>query len=149
MGRSQESFGKKEVKKKKEKKRKDKEEKRLARKENTRSGLDAMIAYVDEFGRITDQPPDMENRTEISAEDIELSNIKQSESRIPDYMRTGSVSFFNSNKGFGFIKDDSNNQSVFFHVKDLEEMVSENSRVSFKISNGPKGPTAQDIKIIK
>ena len=59
MGRSQESFNKKEVRKKKEKKRQDKEKKRLARKEGEKkNSLDDMIAYVDENGMITDTPPD-------------------------------------------------------------------------------------------
>ena len=55
MGRSQESFNKKEVRNKKEKKRKDKEKKRLARKNSGKgNSLDDMIAYVDEHGNITD-----------------------------------------------------------------------------------------------
>ena len=54
MGRSQESFNKKEVRKKKEKKRLDKEKKRLARKDGEKTNkLDDMIAYVDENGRLT------------------------------------------------------------------------------------------------
>ena len=48
MGRSQETFNKKEVRNKKEKKKKDKELKKLARKDNDKpSSLDDMIAYVD------------------------------------------------------------------------------------------------------
>ena len=59
MGRSQESFNKKEVRKKKEKKRQDKEKKRIARKDGDKKcGLDSMIAYVDENGMLTDTPPD-------------------------------------------------------------------------------------------
>ncbi|MBC8180057.1 cold shock domain-containing protein, partial [candidate division KSB1 bacterium] len=47
MGRSQETFNKKDVRNKKEKKRKEKEKKRLARKETEKKGsLDDMIAYV-------------------------------------------------------------------------------------------------------
>ena len=49
MGRSQDSFNKREVQSKKEKKRKEKEKKRLARKEQEKTGeLDDMIVYVDE-----------------------------------------------------------------------------------------------------
>ena len=59
MGRSQETFHKKEVRSKKEKKRKEKEAKKLARKENaTGGGLDDMMAYVDEFGNIVSEPPE-------------------------------------------------------------------------------------------
>ena len=47
MGRSQESFNKKDVKSKKEKKRKEKEAKKLARKDGEKATFDDMIAYVD------------------------------------------------------------------------------------------------------
>ena len=58
MGRSQETSNKKEVKNKKDKKRKEKEKKRLIRKESGKSSFADMIAYVDEFGKITSTPPD-------------------------------------------------------------------------------------------
>jgi len=68
MGRSQETFGKKEVRKKKEKKRKQKEEKRLARKEaDTRSSMDDMIAYVDENGVISTTPPDPDQKKKVKS----------------------------------------------------------------------------------
>lgn len=58
MGRSQETYKKKDVRKKRAKKRKDKEEKRLAKKDNEKKGgLDDMIAYVDENGVISSTPP--------------------------------------------------------------------------------------------
>ena len=73
MGRSQETFNKKEVRNKKEKKRKDKEKKRLARKENEKSGdMEDMIAYVDEFGNLTSTPPDPEKKEKVKLEDIEV-----------------------------------------------------------------------------
>ena len=59
MGRSQETFGKKEVRSKNEKKRKEKDQKRAKKKsEGKKSNFDDMIAYVDEFGKITSTPPD-------------------------------------------------------------------------------------------
>ena len=80
MGRSQETFHKKEVRNKKEKKRKDKEAKRLARKENEKKGsLQDMMAYVDEFGNITETPPDPEAKTEVKLEDIQISIPKREE----------------------------------------------------------------------
>ena len=66
MGRSQETFNKKEVRKRKEKKRKEKEKKRLARKENKKKGnFDDMIAYVDANGKITSKPPDPSKEKDI------------------------------------------------------------------------------------
>ncbi|MEA1886960.1 MAG: hypothetical protein U9N72_07110 [Bacteroidota bacterium] len=73
MGRSQETFRKKGIREKKAKKRKEKEEKRLARKENQKkSGLDDMIAYVDEKGVISSTPPDKAEKEKIDPEDIEI-----------------------------------------------------------------------------
>ena len=61
---------------KREKKRKEKEAKKLARAENKNSlDDDSMIAYVDQYGNITDTPPDPTEKEEINAEDIELSLI--------------------------------------------------------------------------
>ena len=63
---------------KREKKRKEKEAKKLARAENKNSlDDDSMIAYVDQYGNITDTPPDPEEREEINAEDIELGIPKK------------------------------------------------------------------------
>ena len=60
MGRSQETFSKKEHEKKKIQKRKEKEEKREERKANSKKGksFEDMIAYVDENGQLTSTPPD-------------------------------------------------------------------------------------------
>ena len=90
---------------KREKKRKEKEAKKLARAENKNSlDDDSMIAYVDQYGNITDTPPDPEEREEINAEDIELG-IPKKEKIEGDEIREGIVSFFNHDKGFGFIRD--------------------------------------------
>ncbi len=63
LGRSQETFGKREREAKRAKKKKEKELKKQESKGNKRS-LDSpeMFAYVDEFGRIVDTPPDPAER---------------------------------------------------------------------------------------
>ncbi|MCD6598512.1 MAG: cold shock domain-containing protein [Bacteroidales bacterium] len=151
MGRSQETFNKKEVRNKKEKKRKEKEKKRLARKENERkTGMDDMIAYVDEFGMISSTPPDFTKKKDIKAENIEISIPKRDASDIPDKVRKGVVSFFNDSKGFGFIKDSETKESIFVHINNvLEDEIKENNMVSFEVEMGPKGPTAMQVKLIK
>ena len=73
MGRSHETFGKKEVRKKQEKKRKAKEQKRARKKdEGRKNGFEDMIAYVDEFGMITSSPPDPDKTSETDPESIQL-----------------------------------------------------------------------------
>ncbi len=86
MGRSQESFNKKDVRNRKEKKRKEKEKKRLERKESKESGeQDDMIAYVDEYGRITDTPPDPSEKEDIELEDIEIGIPARDPSEVERY----------------------------------------------------------------
>jgi cold shock CspA family protein len=149
MGRSQETFNKKEVRTKKEKKRKDKEQKRQARKENEKSSFDNMIAYVDENGQITSTPPDPNKKTKIKAEDIDLGVPKRDTVDLTNPIRKGIVSFFNHDKGFGFIRDMNTQESIFVHINNVEEAIKENNKVSFEVEKGPKGLTAVRVKLFK
>jgi cold shock CspA family protein len=149
MGRSQETSNKKEVKNKKEKKRKDKEKKRLIRKESGKSSYADMIAYVDEYGKITSTPPDPNKKIEIEVDNIETGARKNVASPKASYIRKGVVTFFNDSKGFGFIRDMENNQSVFVHANNLQEPIKENNIVSFEIGKGPKGSTALNVRLFK
>jgi cold shock CspA family protein len=150
MGRSQETFGKKEVRSKKEKKRKEKEQKRAKKKsEGNKSSFDDMIAYVDEFGMITSTPPDPDKKTVVDAESIELKITKNNPENTPDFVRKGVVTFFNESKGYGFIRDMESRQSVFVHANNLLEPVKENNIVIFELGKGPKGPTAMKVKLFK
>jgi len=147
MGRSQETSGKKEVRNKKEKKRKEKAQKRAMKKnDGTRKSFEDMIAYVDEFGKISATPPDPNRKTVVIAEDIELNVTKNNPENAPDPIRKGVVTFYNDSKGFGFIRDLDSQQSIFFHVNNLLEPVVENNIVSFEIGRGPKGPSAMNVK---
>jgi cold shock CspA family protein len=149
MGRGNESFGKKELHAKKEKKRKEKETKKSVRKQQTRDGnnLDDMIAYVDEFGRITSAPPDLSLKKVINADDIELGVPKSVAPDPSELIRKGVVTFFNDSKGFGFIRDTSSQQSIFVHIKAVLEPIKENNKVTFEVVKGAKGPNAINVKI--
>jgi cold shock CspA family protein len=150
MGRSQETFNKKEVRTKKEKKRKDKAVKRAKKKsEGKKSSFDDMIAYVDEFGMITATPPDPDKKTVVVAENIELKITKNNPETAPDFIRKGVVTFFNESKGYGFIRDLTSNQSIFVHANNLLEPVKENNVVIFETGKGPKGPSAMKVKLFK
>jgi cold shock CspA family protein len=148
MGRSQESFNKKEVRKKKEKKRQDKEKKRLAKKdEDKKGGLDDMIAYVDENGMITDTPPDPANKKKTKVEDIEISIPKQDPNDKPDPIRRGRLTFYNDSKGYGFIRDAETQESIFVHVNEFQDDIMEGNMVSFEVEKGQKGPAAVRVKL--
>jgi cold shock CspA family protein len=149
MGRSQETFNKKEVRNKKEKKRKEKAQKRLARKEGEKkSSLDDMIAYVDENGMLTSTPPDPTKKKEVKLEDIEIG-VPTRDDEDFDPIRTGIVSFFNDSKGYGFIKDIETKESVFVHVNNMLEDIKEGNKVSFEVEMGQKGPAAVRVKPVK
>ncbi len=149
MGRSQETFGKKEREKKKAKKRKEKEEAKMARKEEGKSSFDDMIAYVDENGMIVDTPPDPTKKKEvIKAEDIELGIPKKDDSDF-DPVRNGIVSFFNHDKGYGFIKDTDNQESIFVHINNVTEDINEGNKVTFEVQPGMKGPEAAKVKVVR
>ena len=150
MARSRETYNKKEVRNKKEKKRKEKEKKRLEKKENeSKSTMDDMIAYVDEFGNITDTPPDPDEKEEVKLEDIEVSVPPKDKSEESDPIRKGVVTFFNDSKGYGFIRDMQTKESVFVHVNNLLEEIREGNMVTFEIEKGPKGLAANNVKLFK
>ncbi|WP_462280843.1 cold-shock protein [Salinivirga cyanobacteriivorans] len=150
MGRSRETYNKKEVRTKKEKKRKAKAQRREERKENAgKTSLDDMIAYVDENGNLSDTPPDPSEKTEVDPNDIDISIPKNEDLPEEELIRKGVVTFYNDDKGFGFIKDKQSNASVFFHVKNTKEPVKENNIVTFQTEKGPKGPVAIDVEVIR
>jgi cold shock CspA family protein len=149
MAKSQETYNKKEKEKKRLKKRQDKQLKMEERKLNpTASGLDAMIAYVDEFGHITDTPPDPTvKKKKIDIESIEISVPKRGEEEAPS-ARTGKIDFFNHQKGFGFIKENGTQEKYFVHVHGLEDEVEEGNAVTFELEKGMKGMNAVRVKKI-
>lgn len=150
MGRSQETYNKKEVRDKKEKKRKEKEKKRLARKENEgKTSMDDMIAYVDENGMITSTPPDPSKKRKVKLEDIEIGTPNRNSEEPMDIIRKGIVSFFNDSKGYGFIKDMETKESVFVHINNVIDEIKEGNVVSFEVEMGQKGPTAVKVKLSK
>ena len=148
MGRSSESFNKKDVRKKKEKKRKDKMAKKLARKDTDSKSLDDMIAYVDEFGNITSKPQDPSDKEETNAEDIEVS-IPKSDGTSRSKERTGTVTNFYDSKGFGFIRDADTKESIFVHINNTHEDIAEGNKVSFETEKGQKGLAAINVKVIR
>ncbi|MBW2968100.1 cold shock domain-containing protein [Candidatus Woesearchaeota archaeon] len=65
----------------------------------------------------------------------------------------GTVKFFNHDKGFGFIKADTDEEGnegkeYFVHKTDLGEgvMLNDNDRVEFEVVEGDRGPKAANVK---
>lgn len=65
-------------------------------------------------------------------------------------MATGTVKWFNDAKGFGFIEPDGGGGDVFAHFSAIAmegfKTLKQGSRVSFEVSEGPKGLLAQNIQ---
>ncbi|MFY9397598.1 MAG: cold-shock protein [Desulfomonilia bacterium] len=63
-------------------------------------------------------------------------------------MAQGTVKWFNDSKGFGFITSD-DGQDIFVHHTAIKQegfrSLEEGQRVSFDVTNGPKGPQASNV----
>ena len=68
-------------------------------------------------------------------------------------MSTGTVKWFNDAKGFGFITPDGGGKDVFAHFSAIQgsgfKSLKENQRVSFEVTQGPKGAQASNIRPIE
>ncbi len=148
MGKSQETFNKKEKEKKRLKKRKEKQEKKEERRANSEGGgLENMMAYIDEDGNITDTPPDPTiKKKEVKAESIEIGVPKKIDEG--PVVHTGRVEFFNDAKGFGFIKDANSQEKYFVHASGLIDDVVEGNQVTYDLEKGMKGMNAVNVKKI-
>ena len=155
MGKSQETFNKKEKEKKRIKKRQDKKKKLEERRANAKSsGFEDMLAYVldtqemaNYVGNLTDTQIDPSKKKKVSLDYIEISVPKKEDSE-KDAVRQGKVDFFNHSKGFGFIREQGTNEKYFVHVNGLIDEITENDKVSFELMKGLKGMNAVKVKKI-
>lgn len=149
MARPNESSNKHENEKKKRQHKQEKQEKKEARKASKQGkSLEDMLAYVDENGNITSTPPDPTKKKEINLEDIQLGVPRQDNAVVlpADGLRRGVVKFFNESKGYGFIIDQHTQESVFVHIRQLQEPIKEKDKVVYEIEQGQKGPSAVNVK---
>ncbi len=60
----------------------------------------------------------------------------------------GTVKFFNSTKGFGFIKPSDSSEDIFVHISGLVDEIRENDTVSYEVERGKKGMNAVNVKVV-
>lgn len=60
----------------------------------------------------------------------------------------GTVKFFNTEKGFGFIKHDDSDKETFVHVSGLNNDIKEGDKVEFELQNGKKGLNAVNVSVV-
>ena len=63
-------------------------------------------------------------------------------------MSTGTVKFFNTSKGFGFITRD-NGSDIFFHISEVQgQEPQDGDKVEFEEGEGQNGPCAVGLKVV-
>jgi cold shock CspA family protein len=145
MARSGDSINKKEAEKKRQQKKKEKVARKEERKASSTKGQNVdQMAYIDENGNLSDTPPDPTKRREIDASEISLDithNVT-----VEEEARTGTVTFYNDAKGFGFIKDLRTGESIFVHTSGMLEPIGEGNKVTFSTEKTPRGLSAIGVK---
>ena len=81
-----------------------------------------------------------------------MNKIKQLVNRILtskySIMKEGTVKFFNSTKGFGFIEPVDSDEDIFVHQSGLMDSIRDDDRVSFDVEQGQKGLNAVNVRVI-
>jgi CspA family cold shock protein len=66
--------------------------------------------------------------------------------------KQGSVKWFNSTKGFGFIQE-KNGGDIFVHANSIigegRKSLEENDKVEYTVTQGTKGPQASEVKVVR
>jgi CspA family cold shock protein len=63
-------------------------------------------------------------------------------------MENGTVKFFNTEKGYGFIKDANSDKEYFVHTSGLKNTIKEGDSVSYDLQEGKKGLNAVNVKLV-
>ncbi len=80
-------------------------------------------------------------------EDISIATPKKEE--VEAEPLRGRVEYFNSDKGYGFIKDLATTEKYFFHISAAPASIAEGNTVTFELERGTRGMNAVRIELTK
>jgi CspA family cold shock protein len=67
-------------------------------------------------------------------------------------MPTGTVKWFNDDKGYGFVSPDDGSKDVFVHHSAIGgegfKSLAEGAKVEYEVEQGPKGPQARNVNVV-
>jgi CspA family cold shock protein len=67
-------------------------------------------------------------------------------------MATGTVKWFNNDKGYGFVTQDDGGKDVFVHHSAISgegyKSLAEGAQVEYEVEDGPKGPQARSVSVV-
>ncbi|KGE12372.1 cold-shock protein [Sphingobacterium deserti] len=140
MGKSQITFNKKERVKKQQLKKQHKQERREMHKLENDKGksLEDMFAYVDEFGNISNTPP--EKKYEFKETDL-LRPVEL------DEYQYGKVSYYNEQGRYGFIRDNLTSQTVYFNDLLAGKVLQLNQKVKYKSVRTKQGNQISEVSV--
>ena len=148
MGKSQQTFNKSEREKARAKKKKEKlerrEQRKLEKEQKGKQGIEEQFMYLDENGNLTHTKPDPTKKFTAKLEDISLGMPHNSQVDF-DTVHRGKVKTFIEEKGYGFITNKATKESIFVHVNDAYDGISENHIVDYEIGKGNKGQKAINV----
>ncbi len=93
------------------------------------------------------QTPKLKLIATICSKNVYLSFINTIQIKM-ESKNQGTVKFFNSEKGFGFIKHDDSDKETFVHVSGLNNDIKEGDKVEFELQNGKKGLNAVNVTVV-
>lgn len=140
MARSKQSFGKREKEKERLKKKALKQDRREERKKNSLKGMGLDALVVDPKDVITasiNNPASEEVKPALTVNPSPIS-----------HQRTGRISYYNEQKGYGFVRDSQFKDNIMFRIKDLTVPVKLNDSVTYTKEKSPEGNIASGITLL-
>jgi CspA family cold shock protein len=90
--------------------------------------------------------------TRCRSSDTTVGFKSTAQERRVEKMATGTVKWFNESKGFGFIAPDGGGKDVFCHQSAIQatgfRSLAEGQKVEFDVKQGPKGPQAENVRVV-